>query len=67
MIGTTEASKLLCISPRRLTSLLKDGRVEGAFKVSGIWVIPLFNGLPAIKEAKAGPKGTWKKAKSQDS
>ncbi len=61
MIGTEELGKLLGISPRRVRALLKAGRVEGAFKVGGTWVIPLVDGEPVIQTSKYGPKATWEK------
>ena len=64
MIGTTEAAKLLNISPRRLRCLLVQNRVHGAFKVGRNWVIPTVNGYPKIKTASRGPKATWKKVKT---
>ena len=59
-IGTTEAAKLLGISTSRLRVLLKEGRVEGAYKIGKTWVIPLYNGSPVIARRKRGPKPTWK-------
>lgn len=61
MVGTTEAAKLLNISPRRLRHLISQNRVFGAFKAGRNWVIPTINGYPKIKTASHGPKSTWKK------
>jgi hypothetical protein len=58
MVGTTEAAKLLNITPRRVRDFLIGGRVHGAFKVGKAWVIPLVDGLPVITEGKRGPKPT---------
>jgi hypothetical protein len=58
MVGTTEAARLLNISPRRFRDFLLRGRVHGAFKAGRAWVIPLIDGLPLIAEGKRGPKPT---------
>ncbi|MEA5595633.1 DNA-binding protein [Rivularia sp. UHCC 0363] len=63
MIGTTQAAKLLNISPRRLRHLLAQDRVHGAFKAGRNWVIPTVNGYPKIATASRGPKSTWKKVR----
>jgi hypothetical protein len=60
MVGTTEAAKLLEVTPRRVRDYLIGGRVHGAFKVGKTWVIPLIDGLPVITEGKRGPKPTRK-------
>lgn len=63
MIGTTKAAKLLNISPRRVRELIYKGRVYGATKIAGNWVMPTENGYPVIKTASRGPKSTWKKVR----
>jgi hypothetical protein len=60
MIGTTEAAKLLEITPRRFRDFLLAGRVHGAFKVGKTWIIPLIDGWPVISEGTRGPKPTRK-------
>lgn len=57
MVGTTEAAKLLEVTPRRVRDYLLGGRVHGAFKVGRAWVIPLINGLPVITEGKRVLRG----------
>jgi hypothetical protein len=64
-IGTTEAAHHLGISTVRLRILLQQGRVRGAQKQGRNWVIPLFNGMPAIEERRKGPKGTWYKRRRE--
>ncbi|MDJ0843192.1 MAG: helix-turn-helix domain-containing protein [Crocosphaera sp.] len=59
-IGTTEAAKRLGISTARLRVLLKERRVEGAYKIGKTWLIPLYNGSPVIARRKRGPKPKWK-------
>jgi hypothetical protein len=65
MVGTIEAGKLLNISDRRVRYLLADNRVEGAFKVGRIWIIPLVNGMPIVKTFNKGPVPTWKQLKKK--
>ena len=60
-VGTTEAAKRLGISGSRLRVLLKEGRVEGAYKAGKIWMIPLYNDVPVITKCQRGPKPKWKK------
>jgi hypothetical protein len=40
-ISTTEAAKGWKISARRIAILCEQGRVTGAYKVGGSWIIPL--------------------------
>ena len=61
MVGTTQAARLLKICNQRVRQLLYEGRILGAKKISGFWNIPIFSGMPKIKEGKRGPKGTWRK------
>ncbi|MGB3635969.1 MAG: helix-turn-helix domain-containing protein [Rivularia sp. (in: cyanobacteria)] len=61
MIGTKKAAELLHISPRRVRYLIAEGRVYGAYKIGGNWVIPTVEGYPRISTASRGPKSTWKK------
>ena len=60
---TTKAASLLEISSRRLRKLLVEGRVVGAYKSGKFWLIPLYEGMPVIKKANRGQKGTWKTGK----
>lgn len=64
MIGTTQAAKLLNVSARRVRKLIAQGRVHGAYKIGGNWVIPTVNGYPKIAEASRGPKPSWKIVKT---
>jgi hypothetical protein len=65
MVGTGEAGKILGICPRRLRYLLAAGRVRGACKVSRVWIIPLFEGVPVIATCKRGPQPTWKQLRQK--
>ncbi len=60
IVGTTEAANILNISSSRLRAILKQGRVEGAYKTGRIWLIPLFGGRPIITKGKRGPAAGWR-------
>lgn len=60
MVGTIKAAELLGITDRRVRKLIAQGRVYGAFKIGGSWVIPTVNGYPQIEKGSRGPKPTWK-------
>lgn len=64
MIGTIKAAKLLGISDRWVRALAAQGRIYGACKIGGSWVIPTVNGYPKISTASRGPKSTWKKVQA---
>ena len=55
-IGTTEAGTLLGVSSARVRTLLIQGRIQGAYKISNVWIIPLVNGMPVISPGRAGPR-----------
>ena len=48
---TKEAMKKWNISERRIRQLLKDGRIEGAFKVGNTWNIPIDTDKPVDKRS----------------
>ncbi|NET52523.1 MAG: helix-turn-helix domain-containing protein, partial [Merismopedia sp. SIO2A8] len=58
-VGTAQAAELLGISTTRVRQLLKQGRIQGAYKVGRFWVIPLFDGMPVITKGSRGPKARW--------
>ena len=60
-VETKEAAYLLNISAIRLRQLLQQGRVVGAYKEGRCWKIPLYKGIPKIKDGSRGPEGTWSK------
>ena len=64
-VATAEAADLLNMTPVRLRKLLLQGRVKGAYKSRNTWLIPLYDGLPIIREGKRGRKGTWNKNKTK--
>ncbi|NEO34036.1 MAG: helix-turn-helix domain-containing protein [Symploca sp. SIO3C6] len=58
-VGTAQAAEILGISTARVRLLLKQGRIEGAYKIGRFWVIPLFDGMPVITKGSRGPKPRW--------
>ena len=63
IVGTTGAARILKITSARLRVLLIEGRVRGAYKSGKIWLIPLFDGKPIIKDGKRGPAPRWRNVK----
>jgi Helix-turn-helix domain len=57
--SVTQVAEKLGISGTRVRTLIKQGRIIGAFKIGKIWVIPLKDGMPQATKAKKGPKLTW--------
>ena len=62
-VVTSQAASLLKIRHRRLLELLRQGRVEGAYKSNRFWLIPLYKGLPRIIPGKRGRKGNWQRTR----
>ncbi|NEO31627.1 MAG: helix-turn-helix domain-containing protein [Symploca sp. SIO3C6] len=61
IVGTAQAADLLGISTARVRLLLKQGRIQGAYKIGRFWVIPLFDGMPVISKGHRGPKARWQR------
>jgi hypothetical protein len=61
LVGTTAAGNLLGVSSARVRTLLLQGRIQGAYKISKVWVIPLVNGMPVVSPGRAGPRPRWHK------
>jgi hypothetical protein len=64
-ITVKQLASTLKISQTRVRVLLAQGRIVGAYKHAGVWIIPLVNGKPQATPGKRGPKLTWKKARLQ--
>lgn len=54
VITVKEAAKLWGITERRVTVLCKEGRIEGAYKKSRSWVIPIDAEKPADSRIRTG-------------
>lgn len=59
LIDTKQAAQILNISTARVRILLKQGRIEGAYKIGKFWVIPLYNDRPFVKTRNRGPSPKW--------
>lgn len=49
-----QASELWEVSPRRVHKLCADGRIKGAVKISGVWLLPSDSQKPADARIKSG-------------
>ena len=59
LASTKEVAKLLEVSDRRVRQLLDKERILGAKKIGGVWIIPLYGGMPVIERRHKGPKARW--------
>lgn len=49
-----QVSEKWSISPRRILKLCEDGRIIGAYKIAGIWLLPKTVEKPADARIKSG-------------
>jgi len=54
-VTTKQLSQLWHISSRRVLKLCEEGRLDGAVKVAGVWLIPDSISKPADRRAKKRP------------
>jgi hypothetical protein len=59
-VGVTELAEKLKVSCTRVRTLLRQGRITGAFKIGKTWVIPLVEGMPQATKGSRGPTLSWK-------
>ena len=55
-----EASSLWGISVRRITVLCNEGRIPGARKVAGVWILPKDSEKPADARIKSEKYTAWR-------
>jgi len=55
-----EASSIWGISIRRITVLCNEGRIVGAKKVAGVWLLPKDADKPADARIKSGKYTNWR-------
>ena len=55
-----EASLMWGISIRRITVLCNEGRIEGATKIAGAWLLPKDAQKPADARIKSGKYTDWR-------
>ncbi len=58
-ISVTQLAEKLKVSTSRVRVLLGQGRIVGAFKVGGVWIIPIDNGKIQAISGKRGPQLSW--------
>lgn len=49
-----QASELWHVSTRRILKLCEDGRIEGASKIAGIWILPKTACKPVDARIRSG-------------
>lgn len=54
VLTTKQASELWGISQRRITRLCEDGRIDGAVKNGGFWLLPKSAQKPIDARIKSG-------------
>lgn len=59
-ITVKEASERWDITPRRVTALCQKGRIDGAVKASGVWILPPDAKKPADARLKSGKYVGWR-------
>ena len=55
-----EASLMWGISVRRITVLCNEGRIVGAKKIAGVWLLPKDAEKPADARIKSGKYTDWR-------
>ena len=55
-----EASLMWGISVRRITVLCNEGRIEGARKIAGVWLLPKDAEKPKDARIKSGKYTAWR-------
>ena len=63
-ISVREASKKWNISERRITRLCASGRISGAEKKAGVWLLPSNAEKPVDARKKSGAYVGWRKQKN---
>ena len=60
LLTVKEASKKWNISVRRVAVLCEQGRIEGATKVAGVWILPPDCKKPSDARMKSGKYVNWR-------
>lgn len=60
MLTIKEASLIWGISVRRITVLCNEGRIAGARKIAGAWLLPKDAKKPADARIKSGKYAEWR-------
>ena len=67
IVTVKEASGLWDISPRRISALCKQGRILGAKKVAGVWLLPSDSKKPCDARIKSGNYVNWRSKRDMSS
>lgn len=59
-----EASNIWGISARRISVLCQQGRIPGAVKMAGVWLLPANSKKPKDARVKSGNYVNWRKHNS---
>ena len=62
LLTIKEVSAKWNISSRRLTALCKQGRIKGAVKIAGVWILPPDCEKPSDARIKSGRYTNWRKS-----
>lgn len=60
IITIKEASLIWGVSVRRITALCNEGRIAGARKIAGVWLLPENAEKPADARIKSGKYKEWR-------
>ena len=62
ILTVKDASERWGISTRRITALCEQGRIEGAIKASGVWILPANAKKPKDARIRNGKYIHWRKS-----
>lgn len=60
ILTVKEASSKWGISPRRIAALCEQGRITGAIKAAGVWILPPDSKKPDDARIKSGEYVNWR-------
>ena len=67
VITIKEASSMWGISVRRITALCNQGRIVGAKKIAGVWLLPQNAEKPSDARIKSGKYTDWRNKSNMSS
>jgi hypothetical protein len=62
-LSIKQVASNLGVSTARIRKLVSQNRIEGAFKVGDMWVIPTVDGKPQVTKGSRGPSLSWDKSR----
>lgn len=66
IMTTEQAGKLWGITPRRVSELCRNGRIEGAYKIGTSWVMPADTEKPKDERVTTGKWLGYKRGKRDE-